>query len=397
VTSQQRPPLNLRADDDRAFLRLRDRPAYGTADQRLRLVDLFCGCGALSLGIAEGARRLGIGVDVRLAVDDDPRATAVYGDNFPGANVKTAKIETLFDGALGDAPTRLECSLRREIGDVDALIAGPPCQGHSSLNNHTRSDDPRNTLYGRVVRAAEVFAPQLIIVENVPGVERDKRAAIPAAVEHLKGLGYVVEHQPVSVDQLGVPQRRRRHLLVAASQFSPTDAFHSLLHADPIARDVRWAIEDLRTVYEPEGFDGASQLSADNERRAQWLIDQDEHDLPNPHRPPCHQDGGHSYKSMYGRLYWDRPAQTVTTGFGSPGQGRYIHPEFPRTITPHEAARLQTIPDFFSFAAVQHRGSWARMIGNAVPPLLGVKLAGALLPRLNLASLRRERALMEAA
>jgi DNA (cytosine-5)-methyltransferase 1 len=98
-----------------------------------------------------------------------------------------------------------------------------------------------------------------------------------------------------------------------------------------------------------------------------WLIEHDEHDLPNALRPPCHQSE-HSYRSMYGRLRWDQPAQTVTTGFGSMGQGRFVHPATARTITAHEAARLQTIPDFFDFSLARTRGSLARLIGNAVPP-----------------------------
>jgi DNA (cytosine-5)-methyltransferase 1 len=87
---------------------------------------------------------------------------------------------------------------------------------------------------------------------------------------------------------------------------------------------------------------------------------------------------------MYGRLHWDRPAQTVTTGFGSMGQGRYVHPSRRRTITPHEAARLQTFPDWFDFGQ-SSRGQLADMIGNAVPPLVMVALGGAAVRALNLA------------
>jgi DNA (cytosine-5)-methyltransferase 1 len=75
---------------------------------------------------------------------------------------------------------------------------------------------------------------------------------------------------------------------------------------------------------------------------------------------------------MYGRLYWDIPAQTITTGFTSMGQGRYVHPSHPRTITPHEAARLQGFPDFFDFTVEgkAQRTAWSKLIGNAVPPQL---------------------------
>jgi DNA (cytosine-5)-methyltransferase 1 len=78
---------------------------------------------------------------------------------------------------------------------------------------------------------------------------------------------------------------------------------------------------------------------------------------------------------MYGRLSWEKPAQTITSGYGSMGQGRYVHPAHPRTITPHEAARLQFFPDFYHFEAAPYRGQWARMIGNAAPMKLSYVLA----------------------
>ena len=85
---------------------------------------------------------------------------------------------------------------------------------------------------------------------------------------------------------------------------------------------------------------------------------------------------------MYGRLWWDQPAQTITTGFGSMGQGRYVHPTRRRTITPHEAARLQTIPDYVQLGVDEQRSAWADMIGNAVPPFLTRALGRTLLPHL---------------
>jgi DNA (cytosine-5)-methyltransferase 1 len=109
-----------------------------------------------------------------------------------------------------------------------------------------------------------------------------------------------------------------------------------------------------------------------------YLLDRGEYDLPNELRPPCHQ-GDHSYKSMYGRLKWDEPAQTITSGFGSIGQGRYMHPERARALTAHEAARIQGFPDYFDFSSCPTRSALATMIGNAVPPALAASLIGAYL------------------
>jgi DNA (cytosine-5)-methyltransferase 1 len=132
-------------------------------------------------------------------------------------------------------------------------------------------------------------------------------------------------------------------------------------------RDIKWAICDLEQAIDGKLFNRPSTLSKDNRERIQYLLQNDLYDLPNNLRPPCHQIGDHSYKSMYGRLKFGEAAQTITSGFGSPGQGRYVHPTQPRTLTPHEAARLQYFPDFFDFSKATTRTALANMIGNAVP------------------------------
>ncbi|MEN8220818.1 MAG: DNA cytosine methyltransferase [Pseudomonadota bacterium] len=103
------------------------------------------------------------------------------------------------------------------------------------------------------------------------------------------------------------------------------------------------------------------------------------YNLPDLVRPSCHKNKNHSYKSCYGRLYWDKPAQTITSGFGSMGQGRYIHPLRKRVITPHEAARIQGFPDFFDFSMVNLRGDLHGMIANAVPPKITAMIINSLL------------------
>ncbi len=145
-------------------------------------------------------------------------------------------------------------------------------------------------------------------------------------------------------------------------------------------RDLRWAIGDLEDVASETTFESASKATQVNHKRIDYLFDKGKWDLPNPQRPDCHKDREHSYVSMYGRLRWDEPAQTITTGFGSMGQGRYVHPSRRRTITPHEAARLQTFPDWFVFGEDTRRGVLAKVIGNAVPPLLMIRLGNLILP-----------------
>ena len=110
------------------------RPEYEELPNPVRVVDLFCGCGGLTLGIAEAARRLGRGIDIRLALDCDLDAVEVFRANFPKAVVRVERVETFFDGELGSPLTERERTITKSIRQVDLLTGGPPCQGHSDLN-----------------------------------------------------------------------------------------------------------------------------------------------------------------------------------------------------------------------------------------------------------------------
>ena len=111
-----------------------------------------------------------------------------------------------------------------------------------------------------------------------------------------------------------------------------------------------------------------------NQRRIDYLFEHDIYNLPNSERPDCHRLKEHSYNAVYGRMHWDRPASTLTGGFACCGRGRFIHPLRRRTLTPHEAARVQFFPDFFDFSELG-RTALVRAIGNAVPPKAGYVVA----------------------
>lgn len=358
------------------------RPPYERLPNPIRIVDLFCGGGGLTLGAAEAARRAGRGAMVVLAVENDPAASGVYARNFRKAVLRRTNVRRLFDGRVGRSPTKAEAALARITGHVDVLVAGPPCQGHSDLNNHTRREDPRNSLYLRAIRAAQVLKPSYVLIENVPAVQHDKGKVLESAVVALEASGYTVAGAVLDLVKFGVPQRRRRHILLAVlgDHVDPADLLEIRSPCgDHDDRTVRWAIADLLDVTAVGGPDAPSRPTDENLTRMQWLLDHNEINLPNNLRPTCHSDKEHTYNAMYGRLSWDQPAPTITTGFGSMGQGRFVHPGLARTLTPHEAARLQTLPDFFDLDTTKGRGAWARVIGNAVPPLLGVHLIEPLL------------------
>jgi DNA (cytosine-5)-methyltransferase 1 len=229
--------------------------------------------------------------------------------------------------------------------------------------------DPKNNLYLRIIRAVEVIGPKAVVIENVPNVRHDSGGVVARASRRLDQLGYHVVEIIVAAVRIGVPQLRTRHVLVAVRNASSISIEAFRPYEMKEARTLRWAIDDLVAEGSADLFTSSSHLSAENAKRARYLLQSKKYDLPNRLRPPCHRDKpSHSYKSMYGRLSWDQPAQTITTGFGSPGQGRYLHPGRPRTITPHEAARLQFFPDWFDFSKATSRTTLSECIGNAVPP-----------------------------
>jgi DNA (cytosine-5)-methyltransferase 1 len=375
---------------DKRWLELTAAPELPDTNA-VRFADLFCGCGALSLGVQEAARSLGRGALPVLSADDDPAPLAVYAKSVPGGvdSVRQVNLAAMLDGALGSKETTTERAFLKACPDeLDLVLAGPPCQGHSPLNNHTRHDDERNDLYLRVVRFVELRRPRYCLIENVGTIVRDRRRSARTAIDHLEELGYVVDDGVVRLDRLGVPQTRRRHVVIAAAEgeepISVSDVVETYSVPRVQHRTVGWAIRDLKASAGRAEFDEPSTPSELNLQRMEWLIKKGKDDLPNRLRPVCHklpkldEDGNeveHSYKSMYGRLNWRRPAQTITSGFGSMGQGRYVHPDEPRTLTPHEAARLQLLPDWMDFDAVTSRGRWARMIGNAAPMKLSYAFA----------------------
>ena len=232
---------------------LRDsrRPDFELGDRQLVVVDLFAGCGGLTLGAAQAAQNFGIALDVPLAVDFEQAPVNVFKSNFPKAHVQVATVESYFDGTLGAESTTTERSVIQRVGKVDLLIGGPPCQGHSNLNNHTRRDDPKNRLYLRMARAAEVLRPRVMVIENVPAVVHDSQHVVARTRRHLEEAGYQVAATRVELVQLGIPQTRRRHILLAvrADALAADVSVEDILEFAPQpTHDLRWAIGDLENV-----------------------------------------------------------------------------------------------------------------------------------------------------
>jgi DNA (cytosine-5)-methyltransferase 1 len=372
--------LEIKAEtsqDDAAdldYLR-RANPPDLSSSSTIEIVDMFAGTGGLVIGALEGASRSDREARLALAIDHDPLTLNVLQKTLGEDDNRFATADLGTELASVYEPIReSERELLAHASGATLLLAGPPCQGHSSLNNRTRHDDPRNELYLSVARAASIIRPRVVIAENVRGVGRDRRSAMKACAAALEELNYTVSSRSINLHQVGVPQTRIRHVLIATKD-GPFE--WRLPHAP--GRTIKWAIEDLLELEPQTMFDTPSTPNDDNRERIDWLFDNDRNNLPNDRRPDCHKKDGHSYKSMYGRLQWNAPAQTITSGFGSMGQGRYVHPLKRRTLTAHEAARLQFLPDFVNFEDVTRRAELATMIGNVAPPRLTIVLVSALI------------------
>lgn len=361
---------------DQSYLRHTSKPALDASRGSVRIVDLFCGAGGASLGVDEACRALNLQPVHVFASDISEDALATYMRNFAPTSTCSSPIESLLDGRLSARLTSSEKAFQKRLGQIDLAIGGPPCQGHSNLNNHTRRDDPKNSLYARMARLAEVVRPTTLIIENVPGVRHDVGGVYAKTLEHLQRNGYTVVATKVAAHAFGVPQRRHREIVIASLEPNFDESFFDRLteHYSCDERSVGWAIGDLLDIKSDHAIDELTQVSKVSKQRIDWLFDHDEYDLPDRMRPDCHKLNEHSYKSVYGRLYWDRPAWTITTGFQVMGQGRFLHPLRRRVITSHEAARLQFLPDYFSFATESRKG-FAKMIGNAVPSKVAYALA----------------------
>ena len=363
---------------------VRPRVHGGPGRPTVRIMDLFCGCGGLSLGVRRAAEAVGLHALFVLAVDVCQPALRVYARNLRPVRTERRNVATLVEQASisdtyawNDTEPRvhLDASLDSFRGTVDILLAGPPCEGNSNLNNRTRRSDPRNDLYLDVVLAGISLNARVIVLENVPSVVSAHQDVVGRARKALAAAGYTVSREDIVLraSDFGTPQDRRRHFLIAAQsgRSIARDEFRPLHVGAPTAAA---AIAPLCGVARTTPFDTPSRLSDENRRRVEFLFASGQHELPDQERPDCHRLKDHNYGAIYGRMHPDRPAPTLTTGFLSPGRGRFTHPTEARSLTPHEGARLQGFGEDFDWLQATGwltRSDYANMIGAAVPPQLG--------------------------
>lgn len=340
----------------------RPSPAASRSIRRRRpiAIDLFSGCGGLSLGLKTA------GFSIAAAVDSDPLACSTYRMNHR-TRLLEQDIRTV-------EPSDLMAQLGIEEGDLDLLAGCPPCQGFSTLrtlNGRKAIDEPMNDLVFQFSRFIAAFKPRAVMVENVPGLARDDRLARFRRM--LSAMGYKSRIDVFDAADFGVPQRRRRMILIAARTTKPEFAGPAKRR-----RTVRSAIADLPLPAVAE--DPAHNYPAKRAPHVMAIIRKIPKDggsrgqLGREAQLACHRkcDG---FNDIYGRMSWEKPSPTITGGCINPSKGRFLHPEQDRAITLREAALLQGFPRTYKFDMSKGRYPAAQMIGNAFPPAFAARHA----------------------
>ena len=317
-------------------------------------LDLFSGCGGLTLGLKQG------GFKVLGAVDIDPLSVETYRANHKEVTVWDVDIRDL-------APAQIQSSLGISPGDLDLLAACPPCQGFSTmrtLNGALVVDDPRNELLLEILRFVNVLRPRAVMVENVPGLANDKQFSVFR--KRMEEAGYLADQDVFNAADFGVPQRRKRLIYLAGlgtripfaepvpDKVTVKDALGGL----PRAGESGDPIHDMLERRTPRVMQMIRRIPKDGGSRT---------DLPEEDQLDCHKRCN-GFKDVYGRMAWGDVSPTITSGCFNPSKGRFLHPEEDRAITMREASLLQGFPRQYNFLARSGKSAIAMMIGNALPP-----------------------------
>jgi DNA (cytosine-5)-methyltransferase 1 len=344
------------------------------ADSDLTYVDLFAGAGGLSVGLENAGFELLHAVEV----DEDARATFAHNRDGIEADEISADIR--------DIP---KTEIPEIVGEesVDLVAGGPPCQGFSEVISPDGSDE-RNHLFENFIDWVDALRPKAALFENVRGMQKTADGEFFDAVEgSFDNLGYEVSHRVVTSSDFGVPQHRRRLIVIAYEKGSMTNPFEGF---------------EIDTIETPGVMDGISDLPevGPGEEKTEYVqgpetvLQEDlrgDTDELSSHIAANHQsdmvemishisDGGNrdeipeelqpssGYHNSYSRLKSDEPAVAITSNMSKPSSARCIHPFQHRGLTPREGARLQTFPDSYRFKGAL--GAQRQQIGNAVPPYL---------------------------
>lgn len=338
--------------------------------EKYTAIDLFCGAGGLTLGLKKAGFEVVVGVELK------PEIAKTYNANHRKTKLLIKDVRQVTGREI------LKLTKRKKID----LIAGcPPCQGFSQLTEKYKRYDSRNDLVLEMARLIEEIKPRMVMMENVPGIATKGKVILDGFVEKLKNMGYVVAMNILQMADYGVPQSRRRFVLLAGKGFEiPLPERTHASKADPKKKLKRWTTlsEVIKGFPKPvklsfaEKNDGPEKFNWHVIRNLQKIsierlkaIKQGDNRfaLPKRLRPKCHKNKKAGFQNVYGRLNWDNVSSTITSGCTTPCMGRFGHPVQDRTISIREAALIQTFPLNYRFKA-RYMDTACDLVGNALPP-----------------------------
>jgi len=334
-------------------------------NNKIKAIDFFCGGGGMSCGMQKA------GIEILAGIDYDSSCKETYEANITGAQFIQADVFDLKE-------SELQSKLNIKQNDDNLLLIGcSPCQFWSIINTDKKKSERSKNLLIEFERFVKYFRPGYVVVENVPGVLRNKKeSGLEKFIDWLEKENYQVHFEIHNTNDYGVPQSRKRFTLVAnrisnkkifpkknqgkklvvrdvigkENGFPEISAGHfdysDFMHRVPNITDI--TLRRLEKVKK----DGGNRMGFANDTELQLK---------------CFIGRDNSFKDTFGRLWWDKPSPTITTKFFSVSNGRFVHPEENRALSLREGATLQSFPKDYKFIGTSI-GSIARLIGNAVPP-----------------------------
>ena len=336
-----------------------------------KAIDFFCGTGGMTYGMSQA------GIDVLAGIDIDPNCRQTYEINNPNPKFIETDVHKLSEKKLA------KLTGIKKNDDSLVFICCSPCQYWTQINTEKTKSLKSKELLIEFQRFVSWFKPGYLVIENVPGLLKNKKEKILSKfLDFLKNESYVFDHKIINANHYGVPQHRKRFLLIATRvsdniQIPEGENDENLILRNYIGVHNGFpAVEDGHKD-KTEFMHSTASLSEKNKKRIRKtpknggirLSWKDDPEL----QINAYRGKDNNFKDVYGRMFWDKPAPTITTRFNSLSNGRFGHPEEPRAISLREGAILQSFPKTYVFKG-PNEASITRQIGNAVPPELAKRI-----------------------